>query len=353
LNLMIDSERGIPKHSLPSDNRQWLLVSRPIGIPQPSDYELVRGPIPALEDGTALIRNLYLSIDPAQRGWAASGTNYSTPVMLGTPMRALAVGVVVESRTPLLPPGSCHYGWFEWQDYCVVAPDRVLSRADPERAPLSAYAGVLGINGWTAYLALLRLGAPKASETVLVSTAAGAVGSLVGQMARNLGARTIGLTSSREKMDLCTGRFGYQFAIDYRSTDFAAKLAQTCFDGVDVYFDNTGGTILDMALRHMRVGGRVVQCGTAAVDRWDPPPTGLRNEREVLTRRLTWRGFVIFDHLSELSEVMTNLQRWLDAGKLVYDEDISAGIEAAPAALTGIYSGVNRGKRLIWIGDGR
>jgi NADPH-dependent curcumin reductase CurA len=350
---MIEPVLGVPGHSLPADNRQWLLVSRPLGIPQPSDFRLESAALPRLEEGTALIRNLYLSVDPAQRGWASDGTNYAAPVPLGSPMRALGLGIVVESRTPSLPPGSCHYGWFGWQDYCVVAPDRVLTRVDPERAPLSAYAGVLGINGWTAYLALLQLGAPQDAETVLVSTAAGAVGSLVGQIARNLGAKTVGLTSSAEKIALCTDRFGYRLAIDYRGPGLDARLARACPDGVDVYFDNTGGAILDAALRHMRVGGRVVQCGTAAVDRWNPPPTGLRNEREVLTRRLTWRGFVVFDHMARLSEATEHLLKWLDAGQLVYEEDISAGIEAAPAALSGLYSGANRGKRLIWIGADR
>jgi NADPH-dependent curcumin reductase len=345
------STRGIPSHSRPPDNRRILLQSRPKGIPQPADFELTRAAIPGIEEGTALVRNLYLSVDPAQRGWAADGTNYATPVALGTAMRALAVGIVIETRTPALPVGSCLYGWFGWQDYCVVGPKQVLSRADPDRAPLSAYAGVLGINGWTAYLALLRLGAPKAHETVLVSTAAGAVGSLVGQIAGKFGANAVGLTGSPAKIELCTGRFGYRSAIDYHTAHLAEKLIEECPDGVDVYFDNTGGTILDTAIRHMRIGGRVVQCGTAAIDRWQPAPMGLRNEREVMTRRLNWSGFVIFDHLAEVPEVTSQLLKWLDAGELVYDEHISAGLASAPAALTGLYSGINSGKRLIWIGD--
>jgi NADPH-dependent curcumin reductase CurA len=298
-----------------------------------------------------LVRNLYLSVDPAQRGWAADGTNYAKPVPLGTPMRALAVGIVTETRTPALPVGACLYGWFGWQDYCLVTANDVLNQVDPNRAPLSAYAGVLGINGWTAYLALLRLANPKANETVLVSTAAGAVGSLVGQIARKFGANVVGLTGSKAKIESCTGRFGYNLAIDYHDAQLDEKLTEVCPDGVDVYFDNTGGVILDTAIRHMCIGGRIVQCGTASIDRWQPPPTGLRNEREVMTRRLSWRGFVIFDHLSEVPAVTSHLLEWLDAGELVYDEDISTGLESAPSALTGLYSGANRGKRLIWIGN--
>jgi NADPH-dependent curcumin reductase len=345
------SVRGVPAFSQPIENRQCLLVARPAAIPRAADFKLVSTPRPGVAPGTAVIRNLYLSVDPAQRGWAADGTNYSAPVPLQSPMRALAVGVVVESREPTLPEGTCCYGWFGWQDYCLCTPDKVLLKVDANQAPLSAYAGVLGINGWTAYLALSKLGAPAAGETVLVSTAAGAVGSLVGQIARNQGARTVGLTSTADKIERCRSRFGFDVALDYRSDTLQDDLTRACPDGVDVFFDNTGGRILDIALRQMRVGGRVVQCGTASVDRWTPPPTGLRNEREVLTRRLTWRGFVLFDHMAEVPRATLALLEWVRAGRLVFDEDISCGIESAPDALTELYAGANRGKKLIWVGS--
>jgi hypothetical protein len=202
----------------------------------------------------------------------------------------------------------------------------------------------------TAYLALAKLGEPRRGETLLVSTAAGAVGSIVGQLARNLGCATVGLTSTESKVELCRRRFGYDRALSYKRDDLASALAEVCPHGVDVFFDNAGGEILDVSLRLMAVRGRVVQCGTASIATWSPPPHGLRNEREVLTKRLRWSGFVIFDHASQFDEAVEALLRSLDGGHLVYDEDISQGIAHAPGALASLYAGENTGKKLIFIG---
>jgi hypothetical protein len=290
-------------------------------------------------------------VDPAQRGWAAAAANYSDAVPLGSPMRALAVGVVAESRDEDIKVGDYYYGWFGWQDYCAAERSKILRPADPRRAPLSAYAGILGINGMTAYLALMRLGEPKPGETILVSTAAGAVGSIVGQLAHNLGCVTVGLTSTETKAQLCRQRFGYDHALIYTRDDLASALAAACPRALDIFFDNAGGTILDVSLRQMAVGGRVIQCGTASIPAWSPVPQGLRNEREVLTRRLRWSGFVIFDHAAQFDQATAALIGWMDNRQLVYDEDVSVGIAHAPGALASLYAGANTGKKLIFIGD--
>jgi NADPH-dependent curcumin reductase CurA len=344
------NQHHVPAFSLPTQNRQVLLAKRPVAIPQADDFELDTAAVPVPVNGEFLVRNIYLSVDPAQRGWAQSAMNYSEPVELGSPMRALAVGQVVDSLHDSVQKGEYLYGWFNWQDYCIARSEHILSRIDPGLAPLSCFAGLLGINGVTAYLALTSLGRPQAGDTVLVSTAAGAVGSLVSQIAHNLGCRAIGLTGSDDKVAVAIERYHYDLAYNYRTADLDQALTEAAPDGINVFFDNTGGEILDTALRKMAVGGRIVQCGTAAVSTWQPPPTGLRNEREVLTRRLSWNGFVIFDHMPKWPEAIGTLASWLREGKLHYDEDISERIEDAPSAIDELYLGKNRGKRLIYIG---
>jgi NADPH-dependent curcumin reductase len=329
-------------------NRQMLLVERPRGIPQPEQFALVSVPITPPEEGEILVRNHYLSVDPAQRGWANDEGNYSAPVPLDTPMRALAVGEVIESRSHEIKKGEFLYGWFGWQSYCTAKPDAILRRITPSSLPLSANLSLLGINGLTAYLALESLGAPQPGEQVLVSTAAGSVGSFVGQLARLAGCRPVGLTGSNDKAALARDRYGYADMINYRTeTDLALAIRRACPDGSDIFFDNTGGGIADAAIRSMRRGGRIIQCGTASNASWSPPPIGPRLEREVLTRRLRWAGFIIFDHIPVFPEAAAELTRLALRGDLVYDEDIFSGLEQAPEALAGLYKGSNRGKPII------
>jgi NADPH-dependent curcumin reductase CurA len=340
---------SVPAYSLPEDNMRVVLSKRPVGIPQPGDFVLERGPAPEPAAGEILVRNIYLSVDPAQRGWASSEANYSAQIPLGGTMRALAVGVVVKSRNPDFAEGEFLYGWFDWQDYAAVDASKVVLRARLP-LPLEAFAGLLGINGLTAYLGLIELGRPAAGDTLLVSTAAGAVGSLVGQIGKLLGCATIGLTGDDEKVALCRSRFHYDHAFNYKTSDVGGAGAGAAPNGVNVFFDNTGGAILDAGLRRMAVGGRVVQCGTASIASWTTPPTGLRNEREVMTRRLVWSGFVIFDHRARFEAAAAKLAQWHAEGKLVSDSDISAGIENAPGAIASLYAGENKGKKLIRLG---
>ena len=317
-----------------TQNLQMRLVARPKGVPQPAHFALARVPVVRPQEGEILVRNHYLSVDPAQRGWANDEGNYSSPVPLDTPMRALAVGEVVESRCAGINDGDFLYGWFGWQSHCTTKPDAILRRVTPSSLPLSANLSLLGINGLTAYLAFSDLGKPQRGEHVLVSTAAGSVGSFVGQLARLAGCRPVGLTSSAEKAALAQDRYGYADMIDYRSeNDLASAIRRACPEGNDIFFDNTGGVIADAAIRSMRQGGRIIQCGTASIASWSPPPAGLRPEREVLTRRLRWAGFIIFDHVAAFPEAADELTRLALRGELVFDEDVLFGLEQAPAAL--------------------
>jgi NADPH-dependent curcumin reductase CurA len=336
----------IPAYSLPNVNRQVLLARRPNGVPRRDDFKLETAPLPGLAAGEMRVRNIYLSVDPAQRGWASSESNYSSPVAIGDPMRSLAVGVVVESFCAEYAEGDFLYGWFGWQDYAIATPDRVIFRAKQD-VPLTAVGSLLGINGVTAYLALNELGRPRPGDTLLVSTAAGSVGSFVGQIGRNLGCRAIGLTGDESKIAACAERYGYHEAINYKNPGLTEAIQRAAPEGVNVYFDNTGGAILDIALRQMAVGG---QCGTASIASWTPPPTGPRNEREILTRRLVLSGFVVFDHLPRYAAAVDELASLYNARSIVYDVDVAEGIEQAPGAISALYDGSNRGKKLIYVG---
>lgn len=332
-------------------NRQVRLKSRPAGIPQAEHFELVSETVPALREGQILVRNLYLSVEPAMRGWVAAVANYAEPVALGAVMRSFAAGRVEASRDPAFPVGTKVTGLFGWQDYAVVEAAGIERRVDEDDLPLSTALGVMGINGVTAHYGLLELGQPKAGETVVVSTAAGSVGSCVGQIAKIRGCRTVGIAGGADKRALCIERFGFDAAVDYKAADFEAQLAMACEGGVDVYFDNTAGAISDAVMARLKLGARVVICGTASVASWNPAPTGPRVERHLLIKRARMQGFVIFDHADHYPAARRDLAQWLREGKLIYLEDVLDGIEHAPDAIAGLYRGENLGKRLIRLAD--
>ncbi len=332
-------------------NRQVLLKARPSGIPQAEHFEIVEAPVVEPTDGQLIVRNLYLSVEPAMRGWVSSVGNYSDPVPLGGVMRAFTVGRVITSRSAEYAIGDVVTGMFGWQDYAVVDASKVQRRINEPDLPISTALGVLGLNGLTAYFALLDLGQPKANETVVVSTAAGAVGSCVGQIAKIKGCRTIGIAGGPKKAALCLDEFGYDVAIDYRAGKLEAAIAQACPNGIDVYFDNTAGDISDAVLKNLAVGARVIICGTASIASWNPPPLGPRVERQLLVRRARMQGFLIFDHADRYSVGLHALTEWVRAGLIHYREDILEGIEQAPDAIAGLYRGENLGKRLIRIGS--
>ena len=333
-------------------NRQVLLKARPAGIPQAEHFEIVDAPLGEPGDGQIVVRNHYLSVEPAMRGWVSSVGNYAEPVPIGGVMRAFAVGRVVATRSDAYAVGDVVTGLFGWQDYAVVDEASVQRRVTETAQPMSTALGVLGLNGLTAYFGLLDVGQPKAGETVVVSTAAGSVGSCVGQIAKIMGCRTVGIAGGARKTALCLDEFGYDAAIDYRAGNLEADLAAACPKGIDVYFDNTAGDISDAVLRHLAVGARVVICGTASVASWDPMPSGPRVERHLLVKRARMQGFICFDYADRYAEGLAQLAEWIGAGRIRWREDILEGIEHAPGAIAGLYRGENLGKRLIrLVGD--
>jgi NADPH-dependent curcumin reductase CurA len=329
-------------------NRQVVLKSRPIGIPQAEHFEIVESAVPELRDGQVLVRNEYLSVEPAMRGWVSAVANYSTPVGIGEVMRSFAAGRVAASRHAGYAEGDAVMGMLGWQQYAVSDGSNITRKVRETDLPLSLSLGVLGLNGITAYFGLLDLGQPKPGDTVVVSTAAGAVGSAVGQIAKLMDCRTVGITGGAVKTKLCVEAFGYDAAIDYKAaTPVAEALKVLAPRGVDVYFDNTAGAISDAVMTQLAVGARIVVCGTASVSSWDPPPMGPRVERHMLVKRARMSGLLVFDYAHRYEEAITRLADWVRAGKLNYREDIADGIENCPGAIAELYRGENLGKRLI------
>ncbi|PUE44445.1 NADP-dependent oxidoreductase [Limnohabitans sp. 2KL-51] len=333
-------------------NRQVLLAQRPDGIPQNEHFRIVETEIPPLKIGEVLVRNEWLSVEPAMRGWVNSVGNYSKPVGIGEVMRSFAAGRIVASLHPDWDVGTPVTGMFGWQEYASVPVSAISRKVGEEDLPLSTSLGVMGINGVTAHYGLLEIGQPLAGQTVVVSTAAGAVGSLVGQIAKLYGCRTIGITGGETKRQLCLNAFGYDIALDYKSPDFESQLRTACENSVDIYFDNTSGAISDTVLMQLALNARVVICGTASIPSWTPPPQGPRVERHLLVKRARMQGFVIFDHDDHEPKARADIARWLREGGLQYREDILDGIENAPDAIAGLYRGENLGKRLIRLHKG-
>ncbi len=328
-------------------NRQVILKSRPSGIPQAEHFDIVETPLPELSDRQFLVRNEFLSVEPAMRGWVSAVANYATPVAIGETMRSFSAGTVVASRHPGYAEGDRVMGMLGWQHYAVSDGSNITRKVMENDLPLSLSLGVLGLNGLTAYFALLELGLPRPGDTVAVSTAAGSVGSAVGQIAKLMGCRTVGITGGATKVAMCRDDFGYDEAIDYKTGDVAAALKAACPRGIDVYFDNTAGSISDAVLAQLAVGARIVICGTASVSSWDPPPMGPRVERHMLVKRARMSGFLVFDYAHRYEEAVARLASWVRDGKLRYREDILDGIEHAPGAIAELYRGENLGKRLI------
>ena len=320
-------------------NRQVILKSRPADIPQADNFEIIESDVPDLRDGQILVHNVYLSVEPAMRGWVSNVANYSEPVRIGEVMRSFAAGEVLQSTHPDFKPGDKVMGMFGWQEFAVVGPAAVTRKVREDGLPLSLSLGVTGLNGITAYFGLLDVGQPRPGDTVVVSTAA----------AKLSGCRTVGIAGGPAKVAQCRELFGYDEALDYKSGDFASALAVSCPNGVNVYFDNTGGAISDTVLRHLAVGARVVICGTASVSSWDPWPHGPRAERHLLVKRARMQGFVIFDYAPRFEEALARLAQWVRDERLRYSEDVLEGIEHAPGAIAGLYRGENTGKRLVKI----
>lgn len=328
-------------------NRTVIVAKRASGIPGPDNFRIVETARPRPTPSGVVIRMLYASIDPAMRGWLSAEKNYLT-VPDGSVMRAHGVGEIVDSDNPKWHVGDVVYGFFGWQEFFSASPDQIMWKIDLKLAPAPAWLGCLGLNGLTAWLGYRHFGRPRAGETVLVSTAAGGVGSVVGQLAKADNLRAVGLTSGSEKIALAVEEFGYVAAIDYKiARDLKAEISQACPKGVDIYYDNVAGEISDAAFPNLNVKARVVQCGTASIQTWIPGPVGPRRERDILVKRLSWNGFVVLDHADLFPQALAELTELYSLGRLKSREEVLKGLDAAPGAIELLYAGRHLGRLCV------
>jgi NADPH-dependent curcumin reductase CurA len=335
-------------------NRQWLLKERPVGMVGPEHFELVDSPMPQvdLDAGQVLIKTLMLGFDPAMRGWLMDERSYLPPVAIGAPMRATGVGQVVESSNPALPKGALLQGLLNWQEYSVgdlaaPIPPRPLSTGVTPTLAL----GVFGSTSLTAYFGLLDVGQPRSGETVLVSGAAGATGSVVAQIARLKGCRVVGIAGGAEKCQWLLDACKLDAVIDYKNEDLTAQIGKLCPDGVDVFFDNVGGDTLEAGISHMADFGRIVLCGAIAGYNDETPAPGPRNLMILITRRIRMQGFIVIDYLTRAEEAYTALAEWVSAGEIAWRDDIQEGFENIPATLQRLFDGRNTGKQLLKLAE--
>jgi len=330
-----------------SRNRQVRVVKRAAGVPEADVFSVADSEIPPCPPDGVLVRVLVASVDPAMRGWLSNETNYLT-VPTGEVMRAEGVGEIVESRNADWRVGDVAYGVFGWQRFAAVGPRDLRWRIDPSIAPPPVWLGTLGLNGLTAWIGLKHFGRPRAGEVVVVSTAAGGVGSVVGGLAHAAGLRTVGITRGATKVKRCTETLNYGAAIDYGAVEnLPAAVAAACPDGVDLFFDNTAGAIADAVFPLMNRGGRVIQCGTVAVQNWLELPRGPRRERDVLVKRLSWHGFIVLDHEDLFPAALADLKRAWIAGELDAQTEILEGLDAAPTGIRYLYEGRNQGRLCV------
>ena len=330
-------------------NRMVKLVARPQGMARREDFEIVDGPVPQPGDGAFRVRVEVISLDPAMRGWMNEGHSYIEPVALGAVMRALGAGIVEASNHPDFPAGCAVSGLFGVQRF-AVSDGTGVTRIDPDQAPLERWVGGLGMPGTTAYFGLLKIGRPQPGETVVVSAAAGAVGQIVGQLAKIHGARAVGIAGGADKCAFLTDELGFDAAIDYKAEDVAARLRETCPDRIDVYYENVGGPIGEACLQWMNNFGRVPLCGLIHYYNVKGTPDGLAPGalRAILVNRLTVRGFIVFDFVEQYGEAAADLGRWHAEGKLKMREDVrDGGVDAYPAVLNELYTGGNFGKLVL------
>jgi len=335
---------------MPQINKQITLAARPKGMPKESDFKLVESPVPEPGPSQILVRMLYISVDPYMRGRMNDVKSYSPPVQIGEVMGAGAVGEVTASNNARFHVGDIVEGFFGWQQY-AISDGTGVREVDPSVAPVFTALSVLGMPGLTAYFGFLDVGRPRSGETVVVSGAAGAVGSLVGQIAKISGCRVIGIAGSDKKISWLTKELGFDAAFNYKTTsDYAAKLHELCPEGVDIYFDNVGGAITDAVFGVLNLHGRVVVCGQIAQYNIEKPEMGPRLLWHLIVKRVRAEGFLIFDFASRYAEGLRQLTMWLNAGKLKHREQFIDGIENTPRAFIGMLNGENIGKQLVRLG---
>ena len=330
-------------------NRQWRLARRPQGMIQDSDFDFAETDAPRPGEREVLVRTLMLSCDPAQRGWIAFDT-YLPAVKIGEVVRSLGAGRIEASNNPDFKVGDIVSGFVGWQDYVALNPKDQLNKLPPG-VPLELAMSALGLNGVTAYFGLLDVGRPVAGETVVVSGAAGATGSIAGQIAKIKGCRAVGIAGGAEKCRWLTAEAGFDAAIDYKAEDVQARLNELCQKGVDVYFDNVGGDILDAALAQLAMRGRVVLCGAIATYNATEQPPGPKNYLNLLLKRGRMEGFIVTDYMPRAMEAIGALAGWVQAGKIKNRVDVQHGLENAPATLRRLFDGRNQGKQLLRVAE--
>lgn len=331
-----------------TSSRQIVLADLPQGKLSPDHFRLAEAEIPAVGDGEVLLKILYVSLDAANRAWM-QGATYRSALQAGDVMAGGALAEVVESKSSDLKPGDLVFADTGWREYAVL-PARKLAPI-PRMEPLTHLLSVYGVAGLTAYFGLIECGAPKAGETVVVSAAAGSVGTIVGQIAKIVGARAVGIAGGARKCAMLTDELGFDAAVDYKDTNFRKALREAAPKGIDVYFDNVGGDVLEACLFGMNLFGRIACCG--AVSQYDgaAPAYGPRGVPGlIVTKRLTMRGFIVSDFDAKREQALADLQGWVASGKLIVREDVLEGLESLPGALIGLLAGENVGKRMVKVG---
>lgn len=326
--------------------KQWQLAKRPVGEPTRENWNLASVELPQVTQGQIAVKVKYISLDPAMRGWMNDSKSYIEPVQIDEVMRASTVGEVIESKSDHFAVGDHVYGHFGVQEYAVVS-DKGVHKVDPDLAPLERYLGVLGMPGMTAYFGLINTGLPKEGETVVVSGAAGAVGTVVGQIAKIKGCRVVGIAGGKDKCDYVVDELGFDAAVDYKSDAFRKDLKAACPKGVDVYFDNVGGDILDEVLTKINLRARIVICGAISQYNNTTPVKGPSNYLSLLVNRARMEGIVVFDNVKEYPMAAKDMATWIAQGKLKAKEHVVSGIETFPETLLMLFRGENFGKLVI------
>jgi NADPH:quinone reductase len=332
-------------------NRQITLAARPVGEPEESDFKLVESQIPAPGPDQFLVQVIYLSVDPYMRGRMSDRPSYAPPVQIGEVMGGSGVGRVIKSNNRRFRANEIVSGYFGWQEYAVSNADGV-QKVNPEIAPMSTWLGVLGMPGMTAYFGLLEICKPRAGDTVVVSGAGGAVGAIVGQIAKIEGCRVVGIAGSDEKIDWLINELGFDAAFNYKTTaDISAKLQETCPRGIDVYFDNVGGTITDAVLQLINRKARISLCGQISQYNATETGTGPRLLSLLIERQARMEGFLVFQFAEKMKSAQTKMAQWLKTGKIKFRETTVKGIEKAPSAFIGMLRGDNIGKQLVQLAE--
>lgn len=328
-------------------NRQWRLAARPVGFIKESDFTWAKKAVPSLKDGQVLVRNKYISLDPTNRIWVTDVPSYLPPVGIGEVMRGGAVGEVVESRNPDFHVGEYVQGLLGWQDY-YAGPGQGLQRLPKlPGVPLTAFLGLFSHIGLTAYFGLLDITKPKAGETLVVTGAAGAVGSLVGQIGKIKGLRVVGIAGSNDKCKWIVDELGFDAAINYKSENVLERLKKLCPKGIDIDFENVGGKILDDIISLMNLHGRISLCGMISSYNSTEPVPGPYNFPQIIAKRLRIEGFIVMDYYDRAEEAMSDLGQWLMEGKIKYKIDEVEGLDKAPQALNKLFTGENVGKLVV------